>query len=153
MVVMWLMNGTSAKGWSVILGTGYTDWTAAGVGDFNGDRKADILWRNTSTGMVTMWLMDGSTMIDWAIILSAGSAKYTPAGVSLIGYGKSDILWRNITGMATAWPIMTYSDRDITKSGTADRNVAGVGRCGGDNKSDDKREVRDDTLPCHSEVS
>jgi len=136
MVVMWLMNGTSVKSWSVILGTGYTDWTVAGVEDFNGDRKADILWRNTSTGMVIMWLMDGSTMIDWAIILSAGSAKYTPAGESLIGYGKSDILWRNITGMATAWPIMTYSDRDITKSGTADQNVAGVGRCGGDNKSD-----------------
>jgi C1A family cysteine protease len=136
MVTMWLMNGTSVKSWSVILGAGYTDWTVAEVGDFNGDRKADILWRNTSTGMVTMWLMDGSTMVDWAIILSAGSAKYTPAGESLIGYGKSDILWRNITGMATAWPIMTYSDRDITKSGTADRNVAGVGRCGGDNKSD-----------------
>ena len=152
-VVMWLMNGTSVKSWSVILGAGYTDWKVAGVEDFNGDWGSDILWRNTSTGMVIMWLMDGSTMIDWAIILSAGSAKYTPAGVSLIGYGKSDILWRNITGMATAWPIMTYSDRDITKSGTADRNVAGVGRCGGDNKSDDKREVRDDTLPCHSEVS
>jgi hypothetical protein len=30
--------------------------------DLNGDRKADIVWRNTSTGDVGGWLMNGLTL-------------------------------------------------------------------------------------------
>ena len=36
-------------------------WTVAGIGNFNGDSDADILWRNTS-GEVTAWFMNGSTI-------------------------------------------------------------------------------------------
>ena len=38
------------------------DWQIAGVGDFNGDRRDDILWRNTS-GEVYEWLMNGTNLI------------------------------------------------------------------------------------------
>jgi hypothetical protein len=48
------------------------------VGDFNGDGKADILWRNSSTGQVEIWLMNGATLTgqgspgspttDWQIV-------------------------------------------------------------------------------------
>ncbi|MBF0497885.1 MAG: VCBS repeat-containing protein [Deltaproteobacteria bacterium] len=30
--------------------------------DFNGDGKADVLWRNTITGEVYMWLMNGMSI-------------------------------------------------------------------------------------------
>ena len=30
--------------------------------DFNGDGKADILWRNTTSGTVAMWLMNGGSI-------------------------------------------------------------------------------------------
>jgi hypothetical protein len=33
-----------------------------GAGDFDGDRKADILWRQQSTGAVTLWFMNGGTV-------------------------------------------------------------------------------------------
>ena len=33
----------------------------AAVGDFNGDCRSDILWRNTGTEQVYEWLMDGTT--------------------------------------------------------------------------------------------
>jgi hypothetical protein len=57
---MWLMNGLALKNPTAEIGWTYfycgTDWTIAGTGDFDGDGKSDILWRNTSTGLVTLWI-------------------------------------------------------------------------------------------------
>ena len=51
------MNGTQIVQ-SGSLGGVTNDWQIAGVGDFNGDGKADILWRHTN-GQVYEWLMNG----------------------------------------------------------------------------------------------
>ena len=77
----------------------------AGVGDFNGDGKSDILWRNTSTGMVAMWLMNGTSMTNWGTILGTGNTAWTVAGVGdFNGDHKTDILWCNeSTTMVTMW--------------------------------------------------
>ena len=32
------------------------DWQVAGVGDYDGDKRDDILWRNTTTGALSDWL-------------------------------------------------------------------------------------------------
>jgi hypothetical protein len=34
----------------------------AAPGDFNGDCRSDILWRNSSTEQVYIWLMNGTTL-------------------------------------------------------------------------------------------
>ena len=34
-------------------------WKIVSVGDYNGDGKSDLLWRNESTGLVFMMLMNG----------------------------------------------------------------------------------------------
>ena len=35
------------------------DWTITGIGDVDGAEKADLVWRNTSTGDVAVWLGNG----------------------------------------------------------------------------------------------
>jgi FG-GAP repeat len=47
------------------IGSVDVSWKIAGTGDFNGDSKADILWRNDS-GATSIWQMDGAN------VLSAG---------------------------------------------------------------------------------
>jgi hypothetical protein len=37
-------------------------WQIAGVGDLDGDGKADLIWRHSQTGDVSAWLMDGATV-------------------------------------------------------------------------------------------
>ncbi|WP_072620126.1 S8 family serine peptidase [Spirulina major] len=60
---IWLMGG--ADGHTVLNNDVITtvdnlDWKMEGTGDFNGDGKSDILWRNDKTGQNSIWLMGGA---------------------------------------------------------------------------------------------
>ena len=72
------------------------------TGDFNGDGKADILWRS-NTGTVAIWLLNGAT------VTSGASLGDVPIGWTVVetgdfnGDGKADFLWRETTGNAAIW--------------------------------------------------
>jgi hypothetical protein len=36
-----------------------SNWSIVETGDFDGDGKSDILWRDSNTGTVTIWFMNG----------------------------------------------------------------------------------------------
>jgi hypothetical protein len=39
-----------------------SSWNIAGTGDYNGDSKADILWRNDN-GLTYAWIMNGFSQL------------------------------------------------------------------------------------------
>jgi hypothetical protein len=53
-------------------------WSINGVGDFNGDGKDDILWRN-SNGDTLIWFMNAGS------IASTGDLGVVASGWSIVG--------------------------------------------------------------------
>ena len=108
-------------------------------GDFNGDCRSDILWRNTSTGETDMWLMNG-TGITGAANLGTIATNWTLAAAGdFNGDGRSDILWRNTsTGEVDIWLMNGAGITSAASLGTIATNwtIAAVGDFNDDGKSD-----------------
>jgi len=58
-VAVWLGNGVNAPTTQGVIGGAPLVWTIAGIGDTDGDGKADLVWRKTNTGAVAVWLGNG----------------------------------------------------------------------------------------------
>src|SRR5947207_10208823 len=137
------MNGTQ-----ILAGEGYVrtvadpNWTVAGVGDFDGDSKADILWRNTSTGQNYIYFMDGTTIKSEGLIRTVADLNWQVAGIGdFDGDGKDDILWRNgTTGENYVYPMdgLSIKATEGYVRTVADQSwrVAGIGDFDGDGKAD-----------------
>jgi hypothetical protein len=54
---------------AVVSRAGDLNWTISRTGDFDGDGKTDLIWRNSQTGDVVVWFMDGSTTRSWGRLL------------------------------------------------------------------------------------
>ncbi|KJU82911.1 conserved hypothetical protein, membrane [Candidatus Magnetobacterium bavaricum] len=103
-VVIWLMNGKEIKGRDSVVKGLPSDWLIKGIGDFNGDGKADVLFQNNN-GDVFIWLMDGAkiTVGDYVQHGLARDWVFKAIG-DFNGDGKSDILWQNsTTGDVAIW--------------------------------------------------
>lgn len=105
-------------------------------GDFDGDRRADVLWHNLSTGTNVYW--KGANAQTRKGLSSNGDIAWAIAGVGdFNGDSKSDILWRNrSTGSNIYWRSADSATRKGI--GTLDLawNVAGIADFDGDGADD-----------------
>ena len=113
-VAEWQMNG------STIIGSGdlnvggvavapAANWSVAGVGDFNADGNADLLWRDSSSGALVEWLMNGSSIIGSGSVMSGSTPVNPDPSWHVVEIGdfngdaRADILWRNDNGSIAEW--------------------------------------------------
>jgi hypothetical protein len=74
-------------------------WHLDGIGDFDGNGKADILWESDS-GSVAIW---DNGVTGHTIATGMPSSWHLVGTGDFDGNGKSDILWQNDTGAVAIW--------------------------------------------------
>ncbi len=118
-------------------------WTVNATGDFNGDKKADLLLYNTTTGEYRIILMDGTTAINDSVVLTLDPALgLEPRGVGdFDGDGEAEIILfdpsSGFTGLAyfTAGVFSSFeavATVDVANNWT----LQDTGHFNGDNKTD-----------------
>jgi hypothetical protein len=81
------------------------DWTILGTGDFNGDGRADILWRHTD-GELYVWNSQlGSSAVNFlGQSLGVVGLDWSVASIGdYDGDGRADVLFRNADGRVYLW--------------------------------------------------
>jgi FG-GAP-like repeat len=101
-IALWgLQNGQVVT--SNDLGTVTSNFVVQGLGDFNGDRFPDILWRDTNSGIISIWFTNGQT------VTSAGVVSTLPSTWNVVqvgdynGDGSSDLLLMDTSGDVAIW--------------------------------------------------
>jgi Ca2+-binding RTX toxin-like protein len=138
-VYTYQMNGLSV-GSEASLGIVSNNWQIASTGDFDGDSKADILWRNTVTGEAYTWQMNGNAKTTEGSIRFVSNNWQIAATGDFNGDNKSDILWRNTTtGAAYIYQMDSLTGigaEGLVRNVGLDWQIAGTGDFDGDNKAD-----------------
>jgi hypothetical protein len=154
MLVDWTMSGStiSASAEVTMGGTPATPdatWSIVGTGDFSGNGKADVLWRDANGSLID-WTMNGSQVMASQQLTLGGTAVAPDSSWSVVGIGdfngdgKSDILWRDTNGLLIDWTMngsQITSSQTVTLGGSAAMpdsswSVAAIGDFNGDGKAD-----------------
>jgi hypothetical protein len=75
-----------------VLGLDNVDWKVVGIGDFGGDCRADILWRNFTAGENYIYLMNGTQIIGEGYLRRVASLLWVVVVGDFDGDRRSDIL-------------------------------------------------------------
>ncbi|SFK45099.1 Repeat domain-containing protein [Lysobacter sp. cf310] len=139
-VAHWRMNGTS-----VLQSTGPTQvWQGSAPvlnGDFDGDRRVDQLWFNTSDAsrQLTLARQNESGGFEQSYIAIIGAGWAPSAAVDLNGDGKSDIVWVDrARGLMAYWLMSgpTVLSSRLYSFDTTNYNFFGNGDFDGDGRGD-----------------
>jgi hypothetical protein len=135
------MNGTTILATEGFIRTvADPKWQVKATADFNGDGRADVLWRNSTTGENYVYLMQGTTISAEGYLRTVGLEWQAVGAGDFNGDGKADILWRN---KATGENYIYFmSGTSIASEGylrtvaSQSWRVAGVGDFNGDLRDD-----------------
>jgi FG-GAP-like repeat len=122
------------------------DWKIAGTGDFDGDQKSDLLWRNSATGETSISLINGVSISSESLLTTKSTDLKIEGVDDFDGDGKSDILWRSSTTGVTSISLVNgftiANEATIGEPYTTPEhkqsywNITGTGDYNGDSKAD-----------------
>ncbi|MDZ4828972.1 MAG: VCBS repeat-containing protein, partial [Phycisphaerae bacterium] len=106
LVSAWLLNG-----FAIVTQGNLTNAPAIGsafvisaIGDLDGDGRADLVWRNTSTGQVNAWLLEALNRKVGGVLGFIPLVWTLEATADLNGDTKGDLVWTNSsTGQINGW--------------------------------------------------
>jgi hypothetical protein len=99
-IYVWFMdNGRMIGGDFVDFHNVSLNWRIAGVADFNGDGRVDLLWQDTVQGSVFVTFLNGTRVSSVAALTPAAvSPTWVVRGVAdYDGDGNPDLVWQNLT--------------------------------------------------------
>ena len=114
---IWYMDGHQLVGRGTVLGEDGNPalvnlpFEIVGVGDLNGNGRADIVWHHRDTGETQIWYMDGHQLVGRGTVLGEDgnpalvNLPFEIVGVGdLNGNGRADIVWHHRdTGETQVW--------------------------------------------------
>ena len=109
---------------------------AVPTGDFDGDGRSDVFWRNMSTGANSIW--KSANIADPAGVVSVTNLNWYIAGQGdFDGDGRADVFWRNAdTGANVIWKAGNAATKQAVVGVTDGHwNVALVGDFDGDGRT------------------
>ncbi len=95
------MDGTNLVSHGAVFTLGDANWQVQGTGDYDGNGKDDLLWRNEVTGENYLWFMNGTSLASSGPIQSLADLAWKVGGTGdYDGNTKADIAWRNASSRA-----------------------------------------------------
>jgi hypothetical protein len=130
-VSTWLVTNNTAPGANRHTYTESPDlsWHIAETGDFNGDLKADILFRNDDGGVMT-WDMNGNAIASQHTLATQGLDWHIRGTGDFDADGRADIVWHLDDGTVHIWEMNDATvklDKSLGASGL-DEHIVGTGR-------------------------
>jgi VCBS repeat protein len=82
------------------------NWRIVGTGDFDGDRKVDIVWQHKRNGLIGIWFMNGPN-IKSSGYFSPSQVSDTRWAIVAVGDmdfdGRPDLVWQHDNGLLGVW--------------------------------------------------
>jgi hypothetical protein len=134
-IALWLQNG-SVTATASIVGVSDVSYAAVGQGDFDGDGRFDLLFRNAA-GVIAQWRMDGTSILGVASYASDAAWSLSAIG-DFDGDFRDDILFRSNDGLMAQWQMNGLNVSSVGVFATSDTSwsVASVADFNGDGRDD-----------------